>query len=488
MRNIVLIIAFCAASCAVFAQEEPALDAGEQAMMQGITQQLKPVFGDWYDASYYNATITDGHVTGWDFSWYQNLPISVVPELFKFPYVRVIVLSDLGLSGDVEQLVDTLQIACADSLRELYISSNQLSGNIGAFAAHFPNLTILHAAYNRLSEVHPMVSPNVWLELYSQTLDEAITLDSRSRMRMENLMSALPEILYYNHGAQAYGSGISEWGISYPDAGITLVPYEEDGQTYIEWRPWGWNPLMIGEHDTVIISGYSTSATCPLELLYRMGDVNFSSTVDVADLQGIINQAMNISSFNAINFHAADLYTDSVINVQDVVRMVDTLLAFSVPVVFEAPSRRATAVGETVEAELYWQNGDLHVHSVKAVAALQVSIATAGTIEWRLGNGWQCSQAAAANGINAVVYSLSGATIPEGEDVVIAHCTDEAAVRYASLADRQARPIRVEVGANAPTAIETIDHREPSCRKVLKDGQLLIIRDTKMYNAQGIEL
>jgi hypothetical protein len=195
---------------------------------------------------------------------------------------------------------------------------------------------------------------------------------------------------------------------------------------------------------------------------------------------------MNTLYFSPINTNAADLYPDSVINVQDVVRMVDTLLTHEVPVIFEAP-RREVASTETSEAELYWLNGDLHVRSDRGIASLQLNIVTEGTIEWRLGNEWICSQAAANNGLNAVVYSLSGVTIPAKTDVVIAHSTDEATVRYAKLSDAQAKLISVQLGAKMPTDI-SIQPSAVSIQKVLRDGQLIIIRDNKMYNAQGIEL
>jgi len=473
---------------ASFAITQPAvpdeLDETESALLLSIQQTLDR-------ALTWEVTIEDGHVTAFDFSQVQEgLPFSIVPELFKFPYVRTINISGNGLSGDIEQLVDPQHIACAGSLTEFYSSYNQLSGNIGAFAAHFPNLTTLIASNNRLTGLHPMISPNVTeLELYYQTWDEPVIIDTRNRLTPADLTASIPEIITYNHGMQTYNTGL-EWSISFPySAGFNLMPCEEeDEQTYIGVFSWGWDRLVLTGHDTVhITSNIFISADCPFTLLYRMADVNFSGTIDVTDLQALINDVTLNTYFNPINSNAADLYPDSLINVQDVVRMVDTLLAHEVPVVFEAPRR--TMSTETAEAELYWLNGDLHLRSGKAVAAMQMTIATEGTIEWHLGNEWIHTQAAANNGFNAVVYSLSGSTIPAETDVVIAHCTDEATVRYAKLSDAQAKPIRVHLSANAPTGIDENDQMK-KCEnvKIIRDGQLIIIRDNKMYNAQGQQI
>ena len=470
----------------LMAQDQP-LDAKEQALLQSIGQALEPVFGEGYDPLW-NATVEDGHVTGFDFIWREPFPVSVVPDLFRFPYLKSLSLAATGLSGDVEQLVDVQHIECADSLRAIDLSDNRLTGNIGAFAAHFPNLNILYASYNRLSEVHPMISPNiVEISISEQTLDETVTLDCRSRQRLEDLIAALPEIARYNHGEQAYDTCMDcmEWYISYPEFGFTLATYEEDGQTYVEWRPWGWQPVVFSDHDTVSLSGCCfVGITCPLKIHYRMADVNFNSTVDITDLQALIWNALHIPTFNAINYYAADLYPDSVVNVQDVVLMVDTLLAHGMPTVSEAP-RRTVSPAES-EAEIYWLNGELHLRSDKDVTALQVYIATEGSVEWNLGKEWLHSQAATGNGLNAVIYSLSGATIPAQTDVVIARCTEQATVRYAALSDNQAQLIRVQTSAKMPTGVESVSQElKAKSQKLIKDGQLLIIRNGMKYNAQG---
>ena len=41
------------------------------------------------------------------------------------------------------------------------------------------------------------------------------------------------------------------------------------------------------------------------------------------------------------------------------------------------------------------------------------------------------------------------------------------------------------LGANTPTSIDDVQRDDAQCTKVLRDGQLVIIRDGAMYNAEG---
>ena len=163
--------------------------------------------------------------------------------------------------------------------------------------------------------------------------------------------------------------------------------------------------------------------------------------------------------------------------------MVDTLLTHEVPVVLDAPRRIGTE--ESAEAVLYWQDGELHLYSSKAVASMQIRLDDA--VNWQLNDAWTMSQN--SDGTNVVLYSLNGATIPAETDIVLARSANEVSVRYAALADTKAQAIDVRLNSPAVvTGVESIQHSEVRSQKVLRNGQLIIIRGNKMYNAQGIEL
>ena len=463
--------------------------------------------GEWADAywpmdngiagvnNWDGVTMSDGHVTELNL-WNYDLHLDSIPQAaFRFPYLQILRVTSKALTGKVEDVVTLTDIPCAQSLTELNLSSNHFTGNIGALAQRFPNLEYLDVSSNRIAEVNPMISPNVTtLWLSDQQLDSVYTMDFRAPLSREGLMATLPSILLYNHSEQAYVAGNS----------ITFRPDIEDYDAWYMYLYTGMDPEYYGSEfslatwqedpayryhsgDTLYLQSYDV--TCRAKVLFKPCDADFSGAVDVADLQMMLNYITGWMSYSAvINFTASDLYRDSILNVQDVVRMVDTLLTHEVPVVFEVPRRAAAA--ETAEAALYWLNGELHLYSTKPVASMQLAIATEEALTWYLNGEWMKGERTNGEGANVVLYSLSGATMPAETDIVLAQSTGEATVRAAALSDPAAKRISAQLNSPAvATGVETISNfQSPITIKVIKDGRLIIIRGNKMYNAQGIEL
>ena len=439
-------------------------------------------------------TMSDGHVTELSL-WNYDLHLDSIPQAaFRFPYLQILRVAGKALTGNIEDVATLTDIPCAQSLTELNLSSNHFTGNIGALAQRFPNLEYLDVSSNRIAEVNPMISPNVTtLWLSDQQLDSVYTMDFRAPLSREGLMATLPSILLYNHSEQAYVAGNS----------ITFRPDIEDYDAWYMYLYTGMDPEYYGSEfslatwqedpayryhsgDTLYLQSYD--ATCRAKVLFKPCDADFSGAVDVADLQMMLNYITGWMSYSAvINFTASDLYRDSMLNVQDVVRMVDSLLTNEVPVVFEAP-RRAAAT-ETAEATLYWLNGELHLYSTKPVASMQLAIATESAVTWNLSGEWMKGERTNGEGANVVIYSLSGATMPAETDIVLAQCTGEASVRAAALADHAAKRISAQLNSPAvATGVQNVQSDHVQCTKLIRNGQLIIIRDNKMYNAQGIEL
>ena len=435
-------------------------------------------------------TMSEGHVTELTLSRY-DLHLDSIPQAaFRFPNLTILHVPSKDLTGHIEDIVDSTDIPCAESLRELDLSSNLFTGNIGSLAQRFPNLTYLNVTSNKITEVNPMISPDLEsLWLYDQQLDSIYTIDFRIPLSREGLMATLPSILLYNHDEQAYVKekyftitrdldDYDAWNMQFC-AGQDTMYYPEFSLATWEADP----AYRYSSGDTLYVQGYE--GTCRAKILFKPCDADFNGTVDIADLQMMLNYILGWMDYSAvINFTASDLYRDSIMNIQDIVRMVDTLLTHEVPMVFESPRRVAP---ETAEAALYWLNGDLHLCSSKAVASMQIEVATEGTVTWALNDEWMKGER--MNGKKAVIYSLNGATMPAETDIVIAHCTGEASVRAAVLSDTAAK--RISVRLNSPaviTGVGSIQKSVFSSQKMLRDGQLIIIRGNKMYNAQGIEL
>lgn len=436
--------------------------------------------------------MSDGHVTELSLRHY-SLHLDSIPQAaFRFPYLTVLDVADMELTGNIEDIVNPTDIPCAASLTTLYFGQNRFTGNVGALAQLFPNLINLDVSGNKIAEVNPMISPNVTnLGLYSQQIDSVYAIDFRAPLSKQSLMASLPSILLYNHSEQAFVKGtylyitpdIEDYDAWYMS--LYAVDLESYG-TEFQIETWLNDPAFrYGNGDTLYVQG--NDGTCRAKILFKMCDANFNGVVDIADLQAMINYILgNNGSGTTFNLTATDLYRDSILNVQDLVRMVDTLLTHEVSVVFEAPRR--TPEYETTDASLYWLNGELHLYSAKPVASMQLAIATEEAVTWHLNGEWMKGER--ANGTKAVIYSLNGATMPAETDIVLAHCTGEASVRAAALSDPAAKRISAQLNSPAVvTGMETISNfQSPITIKVIKDGRLIIIRGNKMYNAQGIEL
>ena len=150
-----------------------------------------------------------GHVLYIDLSD-NNLSGSFPYALLELPALQTLDLSSNNLTGDMGKgLQDYIgqHPDAGKSLMLLDISSNKLEGNIGLVASQLPALTELYASWNRFSEVSPMISRTVNVELGGQTLDSEISLSLKD-MTAESLANQLPPIVLYNHSEQTFGPNV----------------------------------------------------------------------------------------------------------------------------------------------------------------------------------------------------------------------------------------------------------------------------------------
>ena len=137
--------------------------------------------------------ISCGHIIGINLEG-QGLSGTFPVELLLFNDLKSLNISNNNLDGNLEMILaltidNPTRFA---SLETLNISGNRFSGNIGAFASAFPSLKSLKASDNHISEVYPMISPNVInLDLARQTIDKELELDLshmtvRSDMAVKN--------------------------------------------------------------------------------------------------------------------------------------------------------------------------------------------------------------------------------------------------------------------------------------------------------------
>lgn len=423
-------------------------------------------------SSFHGVETENGSVVGIDLSS-QGLTGTFPQALLAFPNINSINLSGNRLSGDIatEICVYIKQGTAAErSIRSLDISNNSYSGNVGLLAGCFPNLTALDASGNCFSSVYPMISANVSeLNLASQKLDGVLDFGQ---------MTDIPEILLYDHVNQTFCNEM-------PLILTTAMPSGFDAATTDEWyvnllysdngfkaNGNSRNNIYRGKNGDMVYAildndeSVANGSSIGMTFTFESGDANIVSGTDVTDLQAMILYMFNILGGSAFNFTAADIYADGVITVQDIVCVVNRILAQSATPK-KSMIKASRHFEEDAEAYVYIKDGKVILDTEVPVAAL--SINSDGGIEWNL---QQLGLEQAVLGGNVVGYSLSGATLPVGE-TVIGTCTASTALNEAMLADESATAICTSLGGEDGTT---------SVEYTIVDESV----ESEFYNAAGV--
>ena len=403
-------------------------------------------------------SILGGHVTSIDLS--DNKLTGPFPTtLLTLPQIRSLNLSGNKLTGDVGVLSG---FAAESSLQSLNISDNRFSGNIGAFAAQLPNLTALYAENNRLDQVTPAIASTVTtLTLGSQTLTTVIDMDLTSATPV-SFPDKIPNILLYNHKKQTYDTSLSvtataedgwEATVSMSSGGVAFAKKSEDNA----FRGKSGDVLNIA-----VNGGDAKSTTLKLRLSFGQGDANFNGKADVVDLQAQINYAFENYKDKPFNFTSANLWVDDIINVQDVVKMTDLLLAID----DAAPSRvrlpaapAAMKSPEVTPATVFVENGTLWIDSEMPVAAFELTLnpSTAVSVCNSLRQKGFTVRTNSGNSQTRIVgYSMSGATIAEGKTAICEALQEGTEVVNAVLSDADAEEIAVKIISGETNGVQYV--------------------------------
>lgn len=425
--------------------------------------------------SFEGLTITNAHISGLDLS-NSGITGSFPTVVLELQYLTDLNLSGNRLSGNVE---DGISDTTYNVLR-INISHNEFTGNIGSFASMFPNMVALDASYNHISALSPTLSENLTdLDISHQSIQQVSTIDLTHSIDSATYADILPQIVMYSINDHAY-----------VPVQITMSPTDALWQTsfyanddYMTWTPqYGRNICRMQQGDTItacVVNG----STFPVRLLFRDGDADMNTTVDVVDLQALINYIAGWwSDYRVFNFSAADLYADQRITIQDMILLIDTLLTTNLPVMPSMLEQRRRETDKTAsDATLIWQNGELHLMSSRPVAALDITIQSESEIEWLPLQG-QTVRTRGNKGLShTIIYSLARTMWLQDSDVVIARLKDNSAdnpvIIKAVLSDNDAERISVEAGyADIATDIMNITAADcSSCRTIVYDLQGKIV-------------
>lgn len=325
------------------------------------------------------------------------------------------------------------------------------------------NLTNLNLSYNRINALttalpETLTSVNVGYQdietsvLFSDILDQC-----------DNLPALLPNVVTYNAASRLFSfdgyfqltnaldAGSQSWRMNLSDGEAQQVA----------------NPTVIynevsGHEVRMRVYNGNTWNDMRLVVDFTEGDVNLNGQCNVADLQHLVNFAVNDTHSRVFfNFRAADLQPDGSANVLDVVRLVNLLLADNEEDVAQIRRRvlQRLVRGEA-DAQLTLRGQELVLVTSRPVSAFDIClrISEGTSVQWLPDDcDLQMSLNSGTTTSHAVAYSLSGETLPVGT-TVLARITDgTVAVSRAMLVDADALEVSVDFGNIATTVCSMSD-------------------------------
>lgn len=374
-------------------------------------------------------------------------------EVMALPYLETLDLSNNNLHGDIATSLVAYVETNSDfisHLKYIDVSANRFTGNIGQFASFYPELMTLFARNNCLSEVSPMISSHVInLSIGNQNIPSVIEMSVYDLA--SSLRTKLPTIVTYNHQAQSYNNNVSFLLVDVaPDIydgsswcmDVSLIGDEvslNDYSGFIEYK--GQSGDIVHATDYKYGSNIN-GCTFDIKLTFDLGDVNFSGDVNVLDLQAMINYIFK-NYRNPFNCTAANLWNDQIINVQDVIRMVNTLMDMGLPTSVKE-QRLVKGASEYAEASISCEDGKLLINSFTPVASFDIFVD--GCTDMKVSEvlesmGITCVTQKRDGGVHFIGYSMNGVTLPVGETILGILDGNKPIVAHAMLSDKSAKEI-----------------------------------------------
>lgn len=408
---------------------------------------------DMIDGSNWSGvTFTDTHVSAIELSSCRvsgHIPASVL----ALPTLEKLNLSSNALDWNVKDLADTIsKYSIQPALSELLLSDNQLKGDVTVLANAFPGLINLKLQSNCFSEVSAPLSDKIEsLNIrYQQVPVEEIP---SMKLAVEQNLN-LPTIITYTHSKKSYEPA-SSLLLSVNQSGIVTTANLYNRVEFYEmyWSDWkapSGTLFSLESRDTETMG-----STLPMIVSFDKGDVNVDSAIDILDVQGTLNYIIGSSSFPFV-YAAADVYEDTKLTVQDIVRIVDLVLEGAIPattpVANISPMLRSEALPSV---HICVEDGKLVMYSDTEVAAADIVLNHCRQSQLRMllnANQFQSVAKNKDSGVRLVIFSTAGEVLPAGRTVLAELSSAEAAVSYVDLADKQARRIPASI---SPTGVHS---------------------------------
>lgn len=357
-------------------------------------------------------------------------------------------LSGCNISGEMPASLSGLK-----NLQSIDLSDNRLTGNMTPIAESLPALTSLNVSLNCFSDVYPSLPIRLTQRtIWPQTIDTIVEIDLATD-NSESIIAKMPRIATYNNDATTTKP--------YLDV-ITLRLKTDDWMCDMTTWPDEWRLSAVdGKNVYHGLPGAEIEAeirgrvSLKAKIDFPRGDANFNGSVDIADLQSIVNYILGAYSgkyltsdyyyrwrYAPFNRTAANLWDDATVNIQDMVALTNILISAT-------PSNRnrlrSLPGKDTADhlARVFCRDGYLFIDSTTPVAAFDIIIS--GTTDARLVDslaeaGFTIASTTRDGMTHVIGYSMSEAEIPTGV-IPVVHVGNDAKVSGATLSDLYAELI-----------------------------------------------
>ena len=435
-------------------------------------------------------TTTQYAITGLDLSD-MGLTGELPQELFRLKNLTTLNLSHNHIRGDAGQIIGSIAEDRRAPLTDVNLQGNELTGDAYAIASALPALTKLNLTYNQLTDVSQVIPKETLtdLTLEMQFIDWETKQTVAAAADVAQDLTAgvaadieLPATFTYRHSEQDFGYNPTSLSRPYCTNfnqnwwNYTWELAKSDGQ----WNMDAYDDRVLRAPKNQPVAYVADWRTVVLRFTWEDGDVNADQTVDVTDLQSVVNFAFNERKYNGelFNFADADCNGDNVINVSDIVGNVEHILAYTPDATSLARDRNKVQANINVANVLSMDGADLTLHNTDAVAAMQLTIAGATqrdiTVNRDLSGRFTVVMRQTDDGLRIVIYSAARRTLQPGDHKLLSGLPAGATIANVCLSDAEAHYLGFSIDDEPATTI----------------GQLTATdsRDMQVYDLNGRRL
>ena len=401
--------------------------------------------------------------------------------------VTEISLTDNQLRGELP-----LEGFVLPKLRKLVLDRNQLQGDVSLFVKECTGLESLNLEDNMLSQLSEPLSATITnLHLGYQHAHNGRHLLSLQNWNMAEVLSnvELTDLQKYDH----------EYLNFYNQPNLDL--YSQASNSYLgslrnidgEYKlqlSGDYKELSGAELVVRVAEGIAYKSCLRATLNYQAGDANADGKVSILDAQQTLNRILGRVEGN-FNFAAADTWTDCIINVQDIVKIINLFVERKPePAVIIHPLGMQKVVGN-----LFVKDSRVVLNTAQPVAAMDILLSgsTADQVSLLLpSDQFQIVARNVVGGVRIVIFSPTGDAVPSGESILLA-MDPNAEIVSVDCADLAARTMAIGIGTSETTgminqAIEDIHMRVEGNQLLIESPEMLQEFTVTLYAPDGRQI